>query len=101
MLGHWRSGRATVATHTAASGDPRGSRERHMPDAASQPKTLYRRSPLLEVIVQLCFPPILRIEAEKPAAFQDLVRSDFPYFETKPAEKQKAKSNQAGAFVIG
>ena len=46
------------------------------------PRVRYEISPLDEVVCQLKFPPILRIEAELPAAFQEYVRADFPLFET-------------------
>jgi uncharacterized protein (TIGR04255 family) len=42
-------------------------------------RVIYRRNPLKEVICQLRFPPILRIETS-PADFQDMVRSEFPEF---------------------
>jgi uncharacterized protein (TIGR04255 family) len=44
------------------------------------PRILYDRNPLELVIVQLRFPPILRIETELPSAFQEAVRSQFPLF---------------------
>lgn len=40
----------------------------------------YRRSPLDQVICQLRFPPILRIDASAPAVFQEAIRSKFPEF---------------------
>jgi len=40
-------------------------------------RVLYGRNPLDEVICQLRFPPILRIDAEIPAAFQEKVRTFF------------------------
>ena len=46
------------------------------------PRARYEISPLDEVICQLKFPPILRIESQLPAAFQEQVRADFPLFET-------------------
>ena len=46
------------------------------------PRVRYEISPLEEVVCQLKFPPVLRIEAELPAAFQERVRADFPLFET-------------------
>lgn len=46
-------------------------------------RVIYNRNPLDQVICQLRFPPILRIDAEVPAEFQDRVRSSFPaYSET-------------------
>lgn len=49
------------------------------------PRSRYETSPLDEVVCQLKFPPILRIESELPAAFQERVRADFPRFETTEA----------------
>ncbi|MCI0485873.1 MAG: TIGR04255 family protein [Blastocatellia bacterium] len=43
-------------------------------------RVLYKRNPLDQVICQLRFPPILRIDAEIPANFQDKVRTLFPNF---------------------
>jgi uncharacterized protein (TIGR04255 family) len=47
------------------------------PDSA---RLIYRRNPLSEVICQVRFPPILRIEAEPPAPFQERVRAGYPLF---------------------
>jgi uncharacterized protein (TIGR04255 family) len=41
-------------------------------------RIIYARNPLSEVICQLRFPPILRIAAEPPAAFQEKIRSEYP-----------------------
>jgi len=43
-------------------------------------RVIYKRNPLNEVICQVRFPPILRIEAEAPAAFQERVRAEYPLF---------------------
>ena len=43
-------------------------------------RVLYRKNPLYQVICQLRFPPILRIDAEIPANFQERVRRHFPNF---------------------
>ncbi len=43
-------------------------------------RVIYRQNPLDKVICQLRFPPILRIDADIPARFQDLIRMDFPNF---------------------
>lgn len=40
----------------------------------------YRKAPLYQVTCQLNFAPILRIELEIPAAFQDKVRAKFPNY---------------------
>lgn len=47
----------------------------------ASPRVIYARTPLREVICQLRFPPILRVEAQVPADFQDRVRDRFPLLE--------------------
>jgi uncharacterized protein (TIGR04255 family) len=42
-------------------------------------------APLAEVVCQVRFPPILRISAEEPTAFQDLVRDSFPLVDLEHA----------------
>ena len=50
-------------------------------------RVIYSNSPLAEVICQLRFPPILKISAEEPHAFQERVRHIYPNFSTTtPAE---------------
>jgi uncharacterized protein (TIGR04255 family) len=44
-------------------------------------RVLYEQNPLTEVIFQVKFPPILKIDAELPAAFQERIRHLFPLFE--------------------
>ena len=55
-----------------------------LPSAAAPfPETarvVYQRNPLAEVICQVRFPPVLRIEAELPAAFQERIRQRFPVY---------------------
>jgi len=46
------------------------------------PRVKYRNNPLVEVICQLRFPKILRIEAEIPLAFQEAIRAEYPVFNT-------------------
>jgi uncharacterized protein (TIGR04255 family) len=43
-------------------------------------RVIYGRNPLVEVICQVRFPAILRIEVEPPAAFQQVNREAFPVF---------------------
>ena len=43
----------------------------------------YVRSPLMEVICQLRFPTILSIGANEPAAFQEVIRKEFPKYMTR------------------
>src|SRR5213592_535127 len=43
-------------------------------------RVIYEKSPLEEVICQLRFPPILRIDTEVPAEYQEKIRREFPLF---------------------
>jgi uncharacterized protein (TIGR04255 family) len=47
------------------------------PDA---PRVQYGKNPLTQVICQLTFPPVLRVETELPAGFQEKVRDAFPLY---------------------
>lgn len=47
---------------------------------SDQPHTHYGRNQLLEVICQIRFPAILKIDTEPPAKFQDQIRRDFPRY---------------------
>jgi uncharacterized protein (TIGR04255 family) len=47
------------------------------------PRVIYENNPLPEVICQLRFPPILKIDTEPPAAFQEQIRADYPFYEPK------------------
>jgi uncharacterized protein (TIGR04255 family) len=49
-------------------------------------RVLYQKNPLTEVIFQVKFPPVLMIDAELPAKFQEQVRGLFPLFEANAIE---------------
>ena len=44
-------------------------------------RVIYNNNPLQQVICQLRFPTILRIEASTPAGFQERIRKEFPLFQ--------------------
>ncbi len=44
------------------------------------PRVIYKKNPLDQVICQVKFPPILRIDADIPFEFQEIIRSDFPNY---------------------
>ena len=44
----------------------------------ASPRVIYRNNPLKQVICQLRFPPLLRIESAVPADFQEAIRRTFP-----------------------
>jgi uncharacterized protein (TIGR04255 family) len=48
-------------------------------------RVIYAKAPLIEVIVQLRFPPIYAIQAAAPADFQEIIRRQFPLVEETPS----------------
>jgi uncharacterized protein (TIGR04255 family) len=47
------------------------------------PRSIYEKNPLNEVICQIRFSPILKIDAEVPFHFQEGIRTDYPEYEAK------------------
>jgi uncharacterized protein (TIGR04255 family) len=47
-------------------------------------RVIYDVNPLEEVICQLTFPSILRIEAERPVTFQERIRASYPFYKVNP-----------------
>lgn len=45
------------------------------------PRVIYSKNPLREVVCQLRFPKILKIETEVPADFQEQIRKEYPLYE--------------------
>jgi uncharacterized protein (TIGR04255 family) len=50
-------------------------------------RVIYKHSPLIEVVGQLRFPTILKINNQEPYAFQEKIRFDYPNFKQSPALK--------------
>lgn len=50
------------------------------------PRSIYTHRPLAEVICQLRFPPILRIDTTIPDIFQEKVRSKYPFYQKRLVE---------------
>ena len=67
------------------------------PDAK---RIIFRKNPLTEVVCQLKFPPILKIDAEVPANFQEAIRAEFPNYREVPSVKIDAPAGIQGAFPI-
>lgn len=64
------------------------------------PRVLYAVNPLDEVICQLRFPPILRIDSETPVGFQETIRSQYPFYEAKAAVRLPAGVPSEFAQII-
>ena len=47
-------------------------------------RVIYRENPLVDVTCHLRFTPVLKIESERPAAFQEDIREALPLFREKP-----------------
>lgn len=49
-------------------------------------RSIYTRNPLVEVICQLRFPPILKIDTSIPDVFQENIRSSYPFYQKRLVE---------------
>ena len=50
---------------------------------SNEERCIYRRPQLVEVVCQLRFPVILKIENQEPFALQDVIRSEYPNYGSK------------------
>ena len=58
------------------------------------PRVIYNKNPLVKVICQLRFPPILKIDAQIPDEFQERIRKDFPNFSEKTEDLEMTISKE-------
>ena len=65
---------------------------------SNEKRKILRKTPLFEVICQLCFPEILIIQAQEPYAFQEAIRADYPQYK-KQLEQQPAQIVDGGKRV--
>jgi len=63
-------------------------------------RVIYKKNPLDRVICQLRFPPILKIDAEIPAEFQDKVRTEFPNYSEKTEFKIEPSPRIKGQIPV-
>jgi len=78
-----------------------------MPEATDElfpfsARVIYAKAPLVQVIAQVRFPPILKIEGHPPAEFQDRIRRIFPLLEkhTNPFAMQLSQFGQLPPEVV-
>lgn len=46
----------------------------------TSPRVVYKKNPLEQVICQIRFPSVLKIESQVPFEFQEIIREDYPLF---------------------
>lgn len=63
-------------------------------------RVIYKRNPLIQVVCQLRFPPILKISHQEPVEFQDEIRSQYPLFEIINAQVPSEVSKIAQQFGL-
>jgi len=65
------------------------------------PRVIYQKNPLTEVICQLSFPAILRIDSEVPANFQGKIQKQYPIYQEAQGANLKLNFPQELAQVVG
>lgn len=60
---------------------------RHIIDQTK--RVIYKKNPLIEVILQVKFPTILSINAKEPAEFQDAIREEYPDYQLAIENEQE------------
>jgi uncharacterized protein (TIGR04255 family) len=64
------------------------------------PRVIYKKNPLVKVICQIKFPPILKIDAEIPAQFQEKIRIDFPNYSDKQEPRFELSPELRGKLSV-
>ena len=67
---------------------------------SSEPRCIYHKNQLGEVICQLRFPEILSVEATIPAAFQEEIRQDFPVYSVRKEASAPKLAGTPGNFSV-
>src|SRR5262245_8979651 len=67
---------------------------------ADYERKIYDKNPLLEVILQVRFPTLLRLQTELPSAFQGEVIGEYPHYERQEALEVKVVANNAPPSLI-
>ena len=67
---------------------------------SDEPRCIYAKNQLADVICQLRFPEILRIGTEVPAEFQEVIRDDFPRYQARQETPAPKVTGTAGNFSL-
>ncbi len=67
---------------------------------SQEPRRLFRKNPLMEVICQLRFPEILSIGTNLPVEFQEAIRSEFPQYSARKEAPAPKLSGTPGNFSL-
>lgn len=67
---------------------------------STEPRHIYRRNQLTDVICQLRFPEILTISANAPADFQEAIRDEFPQYMARQEMPAPKITGAPGAFRL-
>ena len=65
---------------------------------STEPRCIYQKNQLAEVICQLRFPEILTIETEIPAKFQEAIREEFPRYSVRKEAPAPVLTGTPGNF---
>jgi uncharacterized protein (TIGR04255 family) len=66
---------------------------------AEYQRVIYDNNPLLEVILQIRFPTLLRLQSELPSDFQGKILSEYPHYEAQEAIELKVMTANAPPVV--
>lgn len=59
-------------------------------------RVVYKKNPLIEVVCQLRFPKILKIDKEIPSDFQEFIRDEFPILNVQELRNIEVNFNDGG-----
>jgi len=65
------------------------------------PRVIYNKNPLTEVVCQLTFPAILRIDSESPSKYQEKLREEYPFFNEQQGANLKLNFPKELAQAVG
>ena len=61
---------------------------------------IYKKNPLIEVVLQLRFPKILSLNSVEPAEYQDKIRKEFPIYQLQVEQENQVLIQNEGNAII-